>query len=154
MSSYPNVQAPVPDPNRNSKPKPCQNSTRYPIPQHDCEEVWGFGFPLKDKYVEQLEEKLHPIPPNASKEDMIVAIGTSTRLTRSYWRKLCETVCPEYRIDLPIAIYKKNWVPLICLADTVNRTNIPPQYVLDSLKEALIKDGWKGRLGWYELYEW
>jgi hypothetical protein len=104
-----------------------------------------------------LENRLHPIPPGASEEEKDQALSVSAGLVRVHWRKLVQEACPEYPfVDLPIALVKGDCISFICLANTTHpdRAKIPSEKALTSLKDALVKDGWKGKIGWYELYDW
>ncbi|KAK7450643.1 hypothetical protein VKT23_012954 [Stygiomarasmius scandens] len=128
----------------------------YPIPCAPPDTTFVFGFPLSDDYVVGVEDRLHPIPSGASEEEMAAAVSISSGLARIHWRELCEKACLGYRAELAIAVVDKQCISFIYLSNTthVDRMRIPPREVLVSLRKALKEDGWEGKLGWYELYDW
>ncbi|KAF5343608.1 hypothetical protein D9758_015432 [Tetrapyrgos nigripes] len=129
----------------------------YPIPKsYPPNTVLVFGFPLPERYVDQLELKLHPIPEDATEEELEEAISISCGLLRVHWLKLCRKACPDWPVKLVTAVVKEEPIYFICLADNTHadRMTVPPESVLSSLKRALVEDGWKGRPGWYPLDDW
>ncbi|KAF5343482.1 hypothetical protein D9758_015648 [Tetrapyrgos nigripes] len=134
-----------------------KRTTHYPIPKcHPPGTIQVFGFPLSERYIEKLEQKLYPIPEEGNDDEMDEAISNSCGVLRIHWLELCEKACPQWPFELVTATYHNDSSPFICLADNTHsdRMTIPPKDVLESLKQALRADGCKGKLGWYPLYDW
>ncbi|KAF8068685.1 hypothetical protein FPV67DRAFT_1760536 [Lyophyllum atratum] len=127
----------------------------YRAAQRASPECCVFGFPLDEAGQKFIGDKLHPIPPGLSGEQLAVQGLVQAQLAHDHLTSECCAVWPRDRLGTVIGYTQGKYYPLIALAacKLPNDKLIPQGEDMAKLKEIMASNGFKDEPRWFVVAE-